>query len=125
MRMQSAEAMIMATFMFQGGSAARSHVSCLGLFFPNQMKYGTLSPVWRNVPAEASSRRNPTQYLCSSKPALTIMDLLTNPLKSGKAEMDNPPMSVKTNVHGIFFQSPPNSVNLLWPVMCNTAPQPM
>ena len=41
------------------------------------------------------------------------------------AEIDKPPMSVKTNVHGIFFHSPPSSVNLLWPVMCNTAPQPM
>ncbi len=79
----------------------------------------------RNVPAEASSSRKPTQCLCSSKPALTIMDLLTNPLKSGKAEMDRPPMSVKTNVHGIFFHSPPSSVNLLSPVMCSTAPQPM
>ena len=69
--------------------------------------------------------RKPTQSLCSSKPALTIMDLLTKPLKSGKAEIDRPPMSVKTNVHGIFFQSPPSSVNLLSPVMCSTAPQPM
>ena len=63
--------------------------------------------------------------MCSSKPAATIMDLLTNPLKSGKAEMDSPPIRVKTNVHGIFFQSPPSSVNLLSPVMCSTAPQPM
>ena len=31
-------AMAMAAFMFQGGSAARSQVSLLGLFLPNQMK---------------------------------------------------------------------------------------
>src|SRR5512137_3204046 len=105
MKMQSTEATIMAAFMFHGGSAARSQVSCLGLFFPNQMKYGTLRPVWRNVPAEASSSRKPTHSLCSSKPALTIIDLLIKPLKSGKAEMDRPPISVNTNVHGIFFQS--------------------
>ena len=54
------------------------------------MKYGTLSPVWRNVPAEASRRRKPTHSLCSSNPAWTIIDLLTKPLKSGKAEIDKP-----------------------------------
>ena len=53
------------------------------------------------------------------------MDLLTKPLKSGKAEMERPPISVNTNVHGIFLHRPPNPVNRLSPVMCRTAPQPM
>ena len=53
------------------------------------------------------------------------MDLLTKPLKSGNAEMDRPPIKVKTKVHGIFFHSPPSSVNLLSPVMWSTEPQPM
>src|SRR5215472_15334365 len=117
MKMHSAEAAIMAAFMFHGGSAARSHTSGLGRFLPNQMKYGTLRPVWRKVPTEASVSRKPTQSFFSSKPAATIIDLLTKPLKSGKAEIDRPPMSVKTKVQGIFFQSPPSSVNLLSPVM--------
>src|SRR5579862_9166605 len=123
--MQRADAMAIATIMLAGGSAARFQTPALGWFLPNQIKYGTLSPVWRNVPADARSSRNPTQYLCSSKPAVTIIDLLTNPLKSGNAEIDKPPIKVKTKVQGIFFHNPPNSVNLLSPVMCNTAPQPM
>ena len=36
-------------------------------------------------------------------PAWMIIDLLTNPLNSGKAEIDKPPMSVKAKVHGIFW----------------------
>ena len=35
------------------------------------------------------------------------MDLLTNPLKSGKAEMESPPTKVNTNAQGIFLYSPP------------------
>jgi hypothetical protein len=81
---------------------ARSQVSGEQLFFPNQMKYGTLRPVCRNVPAEASISRKPAQYRWLSKPAATIMDLLTKPLNSGNAEIESPPISVKTNVHGIF-----------------------
>ena len=38
MKTQSREAMIIAAFMFQGGSEARSQVSGLQLFLPNQMK---------------------------------------------------------------------------------------
>ncbi|OQB96791.1 MAG: hypothetical protein BWX86_00573 [Verrucomicrobia bacterium ADurb.Bin122] len=93
----------MAAFMFQPGSAARSQVCLEQLFLPNQMKYGTFRPVCRNVPAEASMSRKPTQSLWSSKPACTIMDLLTKPLKNGNAEMERPPISVKRNVHGIFL----------------------
>src|ERR1044071_6499254 len=125
MKMQRKEVMAIATLMFIGGSVARFQTSGLGWFFPNQMKYGTLSPVCRKVPAEASNSRKPTQSLCSSKPAETIIDLLTNPLKSGKAEMDRPPIKVKTKVQGIFFYNPPSSVNLLSPVMCRTEPQPI
>src|SRR5689334_11313622 len=91
----------MAACMFQGGSCARAQVCGLQLFLPNQMKYGTFSPVWRKVPTEASMSRNPVQSCCFSKPAATIIDLLTNPLNSGKAEMDNPPIRVKTKVQGI------------------------
>ncbi len=88
--------------MFQGGSAARSQVSGWQWFFPNQMKYGTFKPVCRKVPTEASISRKPTQSRCSSKPAATIIDLLTKPLNSGNAEIDRPPIKVKTKVHGIF-----------------------
>src|SRR5437764_206600 len=108
MKMQRNDAMAIAMFMLIGGSVARSQTSALGLFFPNQMKYGTFSPVCRKVPAEASNKRKPTQSLCCSNPAWTIIDLLTNPLKSGKAEIDKPPIKVKTNVHGIFLQRPPS-----------------
>src|SRR6516164_10208785 len=102
MKMHSAEAIAIATVMLTGGSAARFHTSGFGVFLPNQIKYGTFKPVWRNVPADARSSRNPTQYLCSSNPAATIMDLLTKPLNNGNAEMDRPPIKVKTKVHGIF-----------------------
>src|SRR5689334_4110048 len=115
--MQRTDVTAIATIIFAGGSAARSHTSVRGRFLPNHMKYGTFSPVWRNVPAEASSSRNPTQYLCSSNPAATIMDLLTKPLNKGNAEIDRPPIRVNTNVHGIFRHNPPSSVNLLSPVM--------
>ena len=84
-----------------------------------------MSPVCRNVPDEASSRQNATTLRCPSKPAVTIMDLLTKPLKSGKAEMESPPISVKTNAQGIFLYSPPSSVNLLVPVIISTDPVPM
>src|SRR5215471_5510019 len=114
-----------ASIMLTGGSAARCHVSRFGRFFPNQMKYGTFNPVCRNVPADASINKNPIHSLCSSNPAETIMDLLTNPLNNGNAEIESPPTNVNTNVHGIFFQRPPNSVNLLSPVMNSTEPQPM
>src|SRR5438045_4112427 len=117
MKMHKAEAMTIATVIFTGGSAARFQTSGFGWFLPNHMKYGTFSPVCRNVPAEASSSRNPTRYLCSSNPAVTIIDLLTNPLNNGKAEIESPPINVNTKVQGIFFQSPPSSVNLLSPVM--------
>ena len=36
------------------------------------------------------------------------MDLLTNPLNRGKAEMDRPPIKVNTKAHGILRQRPPN-----------------
>src|SRR5690606_15940536 len=111
--------------MFQGGSLARCHVSGAQLFRPNQMKYGTFKPVCKTVPAEASISRKANHNRWSSKPACTIIDLLTNPLKSGKAEMERPPIKVNTNVHGIRCHSPPSSVNLLRPVMKSTVPQPM
>src|SRR6266852_7606364 len=104
MKMHKNAVIAIATFIVAGGSAARFQTSGLGWFFPNQMKYGTLSPVCRKVPADASSSRKPTHNLCSSNPAATIIDLLTNPLNSGKAEIESPPMSVNTKVQGIFFQ---------------------
>src|SRR3990172_5732421 len=103
MKMQRKAATAIAAFMFHGASFARSHVAGLQWFFPNQMKYGTFRPVCRNVPAEASRSRYPTQSLCSSKPAATIIDLLTKPLNSGNAEIERPPIRVKTNAQGIFL----------------------
>src|ERR1041384_3667954 len=108
MKMHRKAVIAIETFMFQGGSAARFQTSGFGWFFPNQMKYGTFSPVCRKVPADASSSRKPTHNLCSSNPADTIIDLLTKPLKSGKAEIERPPIRVKTNVQGIFFHKPPS-----------------
>ena len=44
-----------------------------------------------NVPEDASVRSRVTAALWSCCAAATIMDLLTKPLKRGKAEMANPP----------------------------------
>src|ERR1035437_5118843 len=103
MKIQRKAAMHMVAVMFQMGSLAFSQVWGLQLFLPKKMKYGTFRPVWRNVPAEASMRRKPTQSFPLSKPAETIIDLETKPLNSGKAEIERPPIRVSTKVTGIFL----------------------
>lgn len=59
--MHKKAAAAMATCMFLGGSQARFQVSSEQLFLPNQMKYGTFSPVCKKVPAEARVSRKPAQ----------------------------------------------------------------
>ena len=53
---------------------------------------------------------------CASPTALTIIDLVTNPLRPGKAEMERAPMMQNTVVSGIDLCSPPSSEALMVPV---------
>jgi len=54
--------------------------------------------------------------------ALTIIDLLINPLKNGKADMDAEPTKQKRQVKGMVLYNPPKSVHLILPVICSTDP---
>ena len=45
------------------------------------------------------------------------MDLVTNPLKPGKPEMDKDPIMQKTVVFGMERHSPPNSDALIVPTL--------
>ncbi len=87
MRTHAAAAMPIATSMFLGGSFAFRPWSS-----PKNMYQGSLSPVWRNVPADASVSTRKIPAWWASPAAETTIDLLTNPLKSGTAEMANAPI---------------------------------
>ena len=89
--------------MFQLGSFAFSQVSSEQLFFPKKIRYGSLSPAARNVPADTTVRANPAQRICDSKAAAIIMDLEINPDMSGSPETARPPIIINIMVPGIFL----------------------
>ena len=51
-----------------------------------------------------------------------IIDLLTKPLKSGKAEIDAAPTMQNAAVHGMERYSPPSSLPFTVPARSSTAP---
>jgi hypothetical protein len=78
--------------------------------------HGSLSPVCRNVPIEASSRSSSMGARPASAAADTIIDLLTKPLKKGTPEMEKAPIIMSRSVHFIGRASCPSSVSLPRPV---------
>ncbi len=64
-------------------------------------KKGILIPAWWNTPAAANRRTSHTHMWPSSMAAAMTMDLETNPLNSGKAEMEAAPTMQKPVVHGM------------------------
>ncbi len=50
------------------------------------------------------------------------IDLLTNPLNSGNAEMEAAPTMHRIVVFGMVLYKPPSSEPLILPVTCSTAP---
>ena len=117
MPMHSAAVIAMATSMFFGASAQWMPESC-----EKKAKYGILIPAWWKTPAEAN--RSTSQVSCSPScaAALMIIDLVTKPLNSGKAEIDAAPTMQKPVVHGIDLYRPPSSLPLTVPVRSSTAP---
>ncbi len=79
-------------------------------------------PAWWNTPAEAKRSIIQITVACCSATAVMISDLVTNPLKRGKAEIEAAPTQQKTVVHGIVFQRPPSSEPLTVPTRKRTAP---
>ena len=69
--------MVIAPSMLPGGSAACCHVSGLQLLAPKKRKYGSLSPLYMNVPVAPNMSSQEAQYWWASNPAPMIMDLLT------------------------------------------------
>ena len=63
-------------------------------------KKGILIPACSNTPAEAK-RRQPNQDVSLFEEAAMTMDLLTNPLNKGKAEMEAAPTRGKVAVRGM------------------------
>ncbi len=88
----------MARSMFRGGSLVRMPESSL-----KKVKKGTLMPAWWKTPAEANCRMSQTSASFSCPAALMIMDLLTKPLKSGKAEMEAAPIMQNRQVRGMVL----------------------
>ena len=77
------------------------------------------------TPAEAKSIRNQTRRRSPRAAASMTIDLLTNPLNSGKAEIEAAPTMQNAQVQGIDRYSPPTSVALIFPVRYRTAPMDM
>jgi len=96
--MQNAAAMPIATSMLRGASLQRSPESCA-----KKAKNGILMPAWWNTPAEANNSTSQTHPYPSFNAALITIDLLTNPLNSGNAEIDAAPIMHKTVVTGMLL----------------------
>ena len=107
----------MASNIFHGASLGRLPES-----WEKNAKKGILMPECSITPAEATSNTIQTQSMCSSAAAVMIIDLLMNPLRSGKPAIEPAPTIQKTVVHGIDLYNPPNSVALTVPTRNRTAP---
>ena len=111
MKMHNSALIAIASSMLPGGSEALSPRS-----WAKNAKKGILIPACSRTPAEANSSTNQSQSCPSAMAAAITIDLLTNPQKSGTAEMEAAPTRHSTVVLGIFFHSPPRSVPQLLPV---------
>src|SRR5262245_53621114 len=115
--MQMTAQAIMASCMLVGGSWLRRPES-----FWKNTNHGNLMPAWRNTPAEAAVSKVQTTTQCCWAAASEIMDLLTKPEVSGKAEIDSAPTMPQMVVTGMVLYRPPRSVHLRLPTMYSTDP---
>src|SRR5688500_2409621 len=109
--MHSAASRIIAAFMWTGGSGGRRPESLW-----KNTNQGNLIPPCRNTPAEPAASSTHTAARPDWPAASEIIDLVTKPDVSGKAEMDSAPMMPQTVVNGIDWNRPPSSVHLDLPV---------
>src|SRR3990167_5425083 len=79
-------------------------------------------PAWWNTPAEANSSTSQITTCPSSAAAAITIDLVTNALNNGNAEIDAAPTMQKPVVHGIDLYRPPSSLPLTVPARNRTAP---
>ena len=117
MKMHSNAVTPIAISMLSGASLQRMPESC-----PKKAKYGILIPECSITPAEATSRPIEIQINCPPATAESTIDLVTNPLNRGNAEIEAAPIRQKTVVYGIDRYNPPNSVALIVPARYSTAP---
>ena len=95
---QSKDKIIIANLILIGGSGGLSPES-----FWKKTNHGNLIPAWRKTPADAAANESHITNKCWSAAAWEIIDLVTNPLNRGKAEIDAPPMIQNPVVHGIVL----------------------
>ena len=102
----------MARSMFFGGSFGPDP-----RVMTEEGEEGNLDPCVMEHPGRGEEQDRPNQRgtLPPAEAAMT-MDLLTNPLNSGKAEMDAAPTVVSAAVMGMLLYKPPRSDPFIFPV---------